>query len=199
MVGLRRRVKSSPGRYLFLKIHNFLNLRQKPAVDFGQLKDFFDTEAGAQGVAYEEDALGVGDAEPLGDEFARQDVTVPIDFVAYTPGLAVAAQTVAANLKRTQGLLQRFLERAAYGHGFADAFHLRVEGRIGLREFLEGEPGDFGDDVINGRLETGWSFAGDVVLDFVEQVTHGEFGGDFCDGEPGGLGGQSRARADSFR
>jgi len=46
-----------------------------------------------------------------------------------------------------------FLERAANGHGLADAFHLRVQRRIGLREFLEGEARNLGYDVINARLE----------------------------------------------
>ncbi len=84
-----------------------------------------------------------------------------------------------------------FLERAADGHRFADAFHLRVERGVGLREFLEGKARNLGDDVINGRLEAGRGFAGDVVLDFVEQVADGEFGGDLGDGKAGGLGGQS--------
>jgi hypothetical protein len=46
-----------------------------------------------------------------------------------------------------------------------------------LREFLEGKARNFGHDVINGRLEAGGGFARDVVLDFVEQVADGEFGG----------------------
>ena len=33
------------------------------------------------------------------------------------------------------------------------------------------------DDVVNRRLETGRGFAGDVVFDFVEQVTDREVGG----------------------
>jgi hypothetical protein len=41
-----------------------------------------------------------------------------------------------------------FLERAANGHRFADAFHLRGERGVGLREFLEGKARNLGDDVI---------------------------------------------------
>src|ERR1019366_1183379 len=58
-----------------------------------------------------------------------------------------------SNLQRAQAFLQAFLERAADGHRFADAFHLRGECGIGLREFLEGEARNLGDDVINARLE----------------------------------------------
>ncbi len=37
-----------------------------------------------------------------------------------------------------------FLERAPDGHGFADAFHLRGERGVGLREFLEGKARNLG-------------------------------------------------------
>ena len=43
------------------------------------------------------------------------------------------------NLQRAQAFLQALLERASDGHRFADAFHLRGERGVGLREFLEGE------------------------------------------------------------
>ena len=76
-----------------------------------------------------------------------------IDFRADAPGLAVAAQAAAANLQRAQAFLQAFLERAADGHRVAHAFHLRGERGVGLREFLEGEARNLGDDVINARLE----------------------------------------------
>jgi hypothetical protein len=79
--------------------------------------------------------------------------------------------------QRAQAFLQAFLERAADGHRFADAFHLRGERRVGLREFLEGEARNLGDDVINARLEARGGFARDVVFEFVEQVADGEFGG----------------------
>jgi hypothetical protein len=72
--------------------------------------------------------------------------------------------------------LQAFLERAPDGHRFADAFHLRGECGVGLREFLESKTRDLGDNVINARLEARGGFARDVVLEFVEQVADGEFG-----------------------
>jgi hypothetical protein len=46
-----------------------------------------------------------------------------------------------------------FLEGAADGHRFADAFHLRGGRGVGLWKFLEGKARDLGDDVINARLE----------------------------------------------
>jgi hypothetical protein len=50
----------------------------------------------------------------------------------------------------------------------------------GLREFLEGEARNLGDDVINARLEARGGFARDVVLEFVEQVADGEVGTLLC-------------------
>jgi hypothetical protein len=35
--------------------------------------------------------------------------------------------------------LRAFFERAPDSHGFAEAFHLRGERGVGLREFLEGK------------------------------------------------------------
>ena len=124
-----------------------------------------------------------------------QDVAVAVDFGADAPGFAVAAEAAAADFERAQAFLQRFLEGAADGHGFADGFHLRVERGVGLGKFLEGEARDFGDDVINGRLEARGGFAGDVVFDFVEQIADGEFGGDFGDGKTGGLATRARRSA----
>src|SRR5204863_4666064 len=62
---------------------------------------------------------------------------------------------------------------------------------------LEGEARNLGDDVINARLEARGGFARDVVLEFVEQVTDGEFGGDLRDGKAGGLACEGRAAADA--
>src|ERR1035438_7432677 len=122
-----RILRSVPGRRQFLfKINDLLNLGQEPRVDPGKLEQLREAEAGAQGVAEEEDALGGGHAEVGGDQFVGQDVAVAIDLVAEPPRLAVAAQAIAPDLQRAQGLLQRFLERAANGHDLPDALHLRI-------------------------------------------------------------------------
>jgi len=175
---------------LFFKIHDFLDLNEEPAVDFRELKDFINGEAGAEGVADEENALGVGDGQFARDDVAGEDIAIAINFSAEAPGLAIGAQAAAANLKGAQAFLEAFLEGTTDGHGFADALHLRGERGVGLREFLEGEARDFGDDVINGRLKAGGGFARDVVFDLIEQITNGELGGDFGDGKAGSLGRQ---------
>src|SRR5258706_11625608 len=184
-------------RQFFLKIHDLFDLHQKPAVNFREVEYLLDGKAGAQGVADKEDAFGVGHAQLAADDVAREDVAVAIDFRADAPGFAVAAQTAAADLQRAQAFLQALLERATDGHRFADAFHLRGERGVGLRKFLEGEARNLGDDVINARLEARGGFARDIVLEFVEQVADGEFGGDLRDGKSGGLGRERGAAADA--
>ena len=145
-------------RQFFLKIHNLFDLHQKPAVNFREVENLLDGEAGAQGVADEENSFRVRDGKFSRNDIARKDVAVAIDFRADPPGFAVAAQAAAANLQRAQAFLQAFLERAADGHRFADAFHLRGERGVGLREFLESEARNLGDDVINARLEARGGF-----------------------------------------
>src|SRR6185503_12722722 len=147
---------------LFFKIHNLLNLHQEPAVDLGEVEDLVDGEAGAEGVANEEDAFGVGHAQFATNNVARKDVAVAVDFRADAPRFDVAAQADAADFEGAQAFLEALLERAPDGHRFAHALHLRGQRGIGLVKFLEGEPRDLGDDVINRRLEAGRRFARDV-------------------------------------
>ena len=68
-------------------------------------------------------------------------------------GLLVEA--VDADFQAAQRLLQRLLEGAADRHHLAHRFHLRGQAVVGLREFLEGEARNLGDDVVDGRLERG--------------------------------------------
>ncbi len=64
---------------------------------------------------------------------------------------------------------------------------------IGLGKLLEGEARHLGDHVVDGRLEGGrGGAAGDLVLQLVEGVAHGQLGRHLGDGKAGGLGGQRR-------
>ncbi len=56
-------------------------------------------------------------------------------------------------LERANAFLQRFFERAADGHDFADGLHLRAERGVGAGKFLELPLRNFHDDVVDGRLE----------------------------------------------
>ena len=90
-----------PSGQRFLQIHDLFDLHQKPAVNLREVKNLLDGEAGAQGVADEENAFGVGHAQFAADDVARQDVAVAIDFRADALGFAVAAQTAAATRARS--------------------------------------------------------------------------------------------------
>src|SRR2546423_1975043 len=177
-------------RQLFLEVHDLLYLHEGPAIDFGKVENLFDTEAGAKGVTKEKNALGIGDAQFAGNNLARENIPIPVNFSADAPRFAVAAQAAAANFQGAQTLLQTLLEGAANGHGFANGFHLGIQSWIGLGKFLESEPGHFSDHIVDSRFETGRGFAGDIVSDLVEQVAYGKFGRDFGNGEPRRLGGQ---------
>ena len=67
-------------------------------------------------------------------------------------------------LQRAQAFLQAFPERAPDGHRLAHAFHLRGQRRVGLREFLEGKPRNFRDDVVNARIEARGGLVGWTIL-----------------------------------
>src|ERR1051325_11711112 len=126
------------GQFL-LEIHQLLNLRQKPAVDPGQIEYFIDREAGSKGMADEENPLRVGHAQLAADDVSGQHLAVTVDIVADAPRFAVATQATAADLKRTQTFLKALLECAPDGHGFTHALHLRGQRRVGLRKLLESE------------------------------------------------------------
>jgi hypothetical protein len=76
-------------RQLLLKIHNLFDLHQEPAVNFREVENLLDGEAGAQGVADEKNPLGVGHAQFAADDVARQDVAVAVGFRADAPRLRV--------------------------------------------------------------------------------------------------------------
>ena len=89
--------------------------------------------------------------------------------------------------------MQRFLEGAANRHGFAHRLHRGGERLFSAREFFKGEARNFGDDIINGRLERGRRCAAcNIVVDLVERVADRELGRDTRNREAGCFGRQSR-------
>ena len=98
-----------------------------------------------------------------------------------------------AHLQATQGLLEGLLEGAAHGHDLAHRLHLGGEMAVGGWEFLKGEPGHLGHDIVDRWLEGGRRGpARDLVLKFIEGVAHGQLCRDLCNGKARGLGGQRR-------
>ena len=184
-------------------LDDLAHLREEPRVDFRQLMDFVLGEraliwagrGGAGGRAAEtqrlrcpEDPFGIGHAE-----LAFDGRPVGINWI-----LAVGAQPEATGFQAPQRFLQAFFKRAADGHGFAHALHLGGQHGVGIREFFKRETRHFSDDVIDSRFKARGCFAGDVIANFVQPVSDGEFGGNFGNRETRGFGGEGRAAADAW-
>jgi len=142
----------------------------------GQALNVFQTQAQAESVPHVPDPFRTGLGQSGFDGF---------------PVRTLFVEAIHPHFQATQGLLQGFLESPANGHDFPDGLHLGRQMGIGLGEFFEGETGDLGHHVVNGRLKRGRRLAtGNFVGQFVQGVTHGQLGRYLGDGEAGGLGGQ---------
>src|SRR5690606_34170419 len=130
---------------------------------------------------------GFGDPEqPVRGRGAQRGLDGVLVVVFAETGDADLVQSGEARFERTQGLLQRFWEGAADGHGFADRLHRGGQAIVGAGELFKRKARDLGDDVVDGRLEAGGGrAAGDVVFELVEGVADGEACGDLGDGEAG--------------
>ncbi|MCY1280808.1 hypothetical protein D9M70_296020 [compost metagenome] len=166
-----------------LVLDQVLDLHQEPLVDAGQVEDFFDALAGAEGVSHVPDTLGARYGQlALEDAFGFRIVQVQLGIEAGY-----------AHFQAAQGFLHGLLEGTTDGHDLAHGFHLGGQAGVGFREFFEGEARYLGHHVVDGRLEgRRGAAAGDVVLQLVEGVADSQLGGDLGDREAGGLGGQRR-------
>ena len=163
---------------------------EEPGVDLAALVDLVDAHAQAHRLRHFEQAIG----RRLADRGAQHVVVVAeaksVDFDLVEP--------VEAGLERAQRLLQRFGKGAADRHRFADRLHRRRQRRLGAGKLLEREARDFGDDVVDRRLERRRRrAAGDVVGDLVERIADRELGRDLGDRKPGRLRGERRRARDA--
>ncbi len=184
------RLRQAMGADLGLQVDDALDLLQEPAVDMAALIDLVVAPAEPERLGDLEQPVGRGGAEGGLDRVVVVAAAEPLDLDLVEPG--------EARLERAQRLLERFLEGAPDGHGLADRLHGGGEGRLGAGEFLEGEAGDLGDDVVDGGLEGGRGRPpGDVVVDLVERVADGELGGDLGDRKARRLGGEGGGARDA--
>ena len=117
--------------------------------------DFFQREASAERVCHKQHAFGAG---------VRQFAA---DFGFVFTARIEAAQ---ACFQAAQGFLEAFLNSASHRHHFAHRFHLRGQAVVCGREFFKRETRDFGDDIVDGRLERRRrAAAGDVVAQLVQR------------------------------
>jgi hypothetical protein len=166
------RLERATGKRL-LGQHDVLDLGQEPGVDLRQLEELLLRVALAERLADVPDALGAGVRK-----FVLQILAIGLDLV----------ETVHADFKTAQRLLEGFLERAPHRHDLTDRLHLRSEAVVGLREFLERKARNLGHDIVDRGLERRRGrTAGDVVLQLIEREADGELGCDLRDRESGRL------------
>ena len=167
-------------------VHNLAQARQEPRVKGGGVLDFVVAQAVAHGLCDQAQPVGGLGADRLdhGRFLGRAG-----DLNLIQPGQAI--------LHRGKRFLQRFVEAAANRHHLAHGFHRRGQFGFRAREFLEGKARDLGHDIVDGRLERGRRHLGDVVVEFVQRVTHGQLRRDLGNGEAGGLRGQRRGPRDA--
>ena len=159
--------------------HDHQQLIEEPRVDFVGIVKFINGHATAERFTHMEQPFRSGDRRTCNE---INSCYVRVVFLG-----RVAVQTEPSLLKRTKTLLKRFRKSAADGHRFAHGLHASSEHTTGTGKFLERPSGDFRDDVVDDRLETGICSFGDVVRNLVERVTHGELGGDLGDRVARGL------------
>ena len=131
---------------------------------------------------------------------ARQELPERVDFFELALEPRIEARDIVPGerrLKRADGLQVRLLEGASDCHCLAHGLHLRAETFVCTWEFLEREARHLDDDIIERRLEAGGRHFGDVVLQLVERIAHGEKGGDLRDREARRLRGERGGARDA--
>ena len=99
-----------------------------------------------------------------------------------------------ADFQRADALQQALLEGSANAHSFAGGLHLGAEAVIGIGELIKGEPGHFGNDIVQSRFK---SRTGVGQGNFIQRHTHADFGRNPGDRIAAGLGGQCGAAGNS--
>ena len=161
----------------FFGLDDLADAGEEPRVEHGGGVDVLVGHAVAHGLCNGAHAVGGGFGDGFGDG-GLVGRTGDFDFI----------KSGQARFHRRERFLQGLVDGAADGHRLAYGLHGGGQVRLGAGEFLEGEFRDLGDDVVDGRLEGRGRHTGDVVVQLVQREAHGEFCGDFRDGEAGGLG-----------
>ena len=165
------------GFQLKFNLHDVFNLHQEPRVNFGEVEHFIHAEAHGESIAHIPNAIGSWLAQFFFQHFAV---------------LGFFIQTINTHFQTAQGFLEGLLEGAAHGHDLAHRLHLGGEAAVGCGEFFESKTWNFGDHIVDARLETGrCGTARNFVAQFIERVTHSQFGCHFGNGETRGFRGQS--------
>ena len=152
-----------------------MQLADEKGVDSAFLYNFFHAHAHAQQLGDGVDAVVGADSDIVQQVF-------PAPAVEFWH-----VQVVHADLQRADALEQALFKGAADAHGFARGLHLSAETVVGVGEFVEGEPGHFGDNVIQRRLE---GRAGVGKTNFIQRHANADLRGDPGNRVAGSFGGK---------
>ena len=148
-------------------VHQRADFGEKPGIDAAGIVDQLVIGAEPHGLRDLEQAVGRRRAERGADRGLVVGVVDALGRIEALDGDFV--EPGEAGLQRAQRLLQAFLEGAADRHRLADRLHRGGQRARGAGKFLEGKARNFGDHVIDGRLERSRRrAAGDVVGDLVQ-------------------------------
>ena len=106
-------------------------------------------------------------------------------------------QRIQGDFRTADSLHQGFLEALADGHDFAGGLHLGAQAAGGTIELIKGPLRELDDHIVDGGLEAGTGFAGDIVGDLVQGIAQGKAGCDLGDRIAGSLAGQGGGAADT--
>ena len=136
--------------------------------------------------------------QPIVRRLSREELVDEPDRLGHVhPGRRFPEQTLSLHFERTQGFLQRRLERPVDGHDLAGRLHLRAERAIRRGELVEGPPRDLHDDVVERGLEGSGRLLRDRVRYLVKPLADRDLGGDARDRVARRFGRERRASRDA--
>ena len=165
-----------------LKVRQVFQLGQEPFVDHGELVDTLNGDALFQPLEDGEEPQVIHGGDPL--------LQIPAGGIRVIQGVQL-------DLRPSDRFHQGGLKGVLDGHDLAGGLHLGAQLPAGPVELVEGPLGELADHVVDGGLEAGEGFPGDVVLDLVQAVAQGDLSRDLGDGITGSLGGQGGGPGDS--
>ena len=100
---------------------------------------------------------------------------------------------VCTDFQRADSLQEAFLKGSPYAHHLAGGLHLGAQVVVGIGKFVKGEPGHFGDHIVQGWLE---GCGGIGQRNFLQVHAHADFCRHPGDGIAAGLGSQGGGTGD---
>src|SRR6185437_4656365 len=171
---------------LLFHVADLLDFVQEPAVDsIGSLRYRAHGDTGHQSVLDPEDPIPLRSLDIFQQLFGVHET------------LSVITQTYRIILQALTGLLYGLSKTSSNGHYLADAFHLQAKRIVGALELIEIPARYLDDNIVLYGLEISGGSAGDLVLQLIQRIPDGQFGGDLGDRITRRLRREGRAPADT--